>query len=66
MAEIVGDAGILVDPYDIEAAASQMNRVLSDEQLKMDLVEKGLERAKIFSWDTAAQELLSVFHEKDK
>ena len=64
--EIVGDAGILVDPHNIEAIASQMNRVLSNEQLKMDLFEKGLERAKIFSWDNAAQELLSVFYEKSR
>jgi len=65
MPEIVGDAGLLVYPYNIEAIASQMNRVLSDEQLKMDLIKNGLERAKIFSWDNAAQELLSVFCEKD-
>jgi glycosyltransferase involved in cell wall biosynthesis len=63
MPEIVGDAGILVDPYDLEEIAFQMNRVLSDIKLRKDLIEKGLERAIIFSWDKASQKLLSVFDE---
>ena len=63
MPETVRDAGILVDPYSIDEIAFQMNRALSDKQLRKDLIEKGLKRAKIFSWDKAAQKLLSVFYE---
>ena len=63
MPEIVGDAGILVDPYSIDEIAFQMNRVLSDKQLRKELIEMGLERVKIFSWDKVVQRLLSVFYE---
>ncbi len=63
MPEIVGDAGILVDPYSIDEIAFQINRILSDQHLRNDLIEKGLKRAKSFSWDIAAQKLLSVFYE---
>jgi glycosyltransferase involved in cell wall biosynthesis len=63
MPEIVGDAGILVNPLSIDEIAFQMNRALIDKQLRTDLIEKGLERAKIFSWEKAAQKLLSVLYE---
>jgi glycosyltransferase involved in cell wall biosynthesis len=60
--EVLGDAGILIDdPKDHEAFANQIYALLKDEKLRNQLITKGLERAKIFSWDKTAQRILEVF-----
>lgn len=59
--EVVGNAGILVDPTDYGALCAEMNRVLTDEKLHVELKEKGLQRAKEFSWRKTAQMTLRVF-----
>ena len=59
--EVVGDAGIMIDPYDIDGLASSMYKVLSNDELKADMVKKGLERAKMFSWEKTAKETLQVY-----
>ena len=58
--EVAGDAAILVDPLDIDAWAEAMGRALEDETLRAELIERGLERAKRFSWNRCAQEVLAV------
>ncbi len=58
--EVAGDAALLVDPHDVEAMRETTRRVLEDEALRAELVERGLERAKIFSWERCARETLSV------
>jgi len=60
--EVVGDAGLLVDPYDVEQLAVAMWRVVSDEALHACLAAKGLARASLFSWDRAAKETLELYH----
>lgn len=59
--EVVGDAGILEDPNDVEAWAVALNRVLTDETLHDEMSAKGLKRAAHFSWERAARETLSVY-----
>jgi glycosyltransferase involved in cell wall biosynthesis len=59
--EVVGDAGILVDPFDTDAIADAIFRVLDDSELQDDLKEKGFDRAKLFSWEKAARETLDIF-----
>jgi glycosyltransferase involved in cell wall biosynthesis len=59
--EVVGDAGILVDPFDVTSIADAMDRLLGDSQLREDLRRKGFERAKLFSWKRAARETLDIF-----
>lgn len=49
--EVVGDAGILVDPYSIDAISNGLARLDHDENLRNELVAKGFERAQLFSWD---------------
>ena len=61
--EVVGDAGIMVDPYDIDALAKAMYEVLSNEGLREDMIKKGLEKAKLFSWGKCAKEVLEVYEE---
>ncbi len=58
--EAVGDAGLLFDPYNIEEMAETLHRIISDNALKLRLVEKGLTRAKEFSWDRTALKTLEV------
>lgn len=59
--EVVGDAGIMVDPYDVDGLADAMYEVLSIDGLREDMIKKGLERAKMFSWKKCAMETLKVY-----
>jgi glycosyltransferase involved in cell wall biosynthesis len=61
MPEVAGDAGILVDPNDVNALADAMTRVLTDRVLRATLAAKGLARARSFSWERMAQETLAVY-----
>ena len=53
--EVIGDAGILVDPSDPKAIAHAMDTVLRSEDLKTELREKSLQRARRFTWDATAR-----------
>ncbi len=59
--EVVGDAGLLVDPNDAEAWSVALWRVLSDENLQLEMCQKGLRRTPLFSWERAARETLEVY-----
>jgi glycosyltransferase involved in cell wall biosynthesis len=61
--EVVGDAGIMVNPYDVDELANKMYEVLTNEGLRKELSKKGLERAKLFSWKKCAEEHLKVYEE---
>ncbi len=61
LAEVAGDAAVLVDPRDVDAIAKAMDQLLCDETLRADLRARGLERAKQFSWERTARETLSVY-----
>ena len=59
--EVVGDAGILVDPYSIDSIAAGMREVLSAPITKYNsLIKGGLEQAEKFSWEKTARETLRV------
>jgi glycosyltransferase involved in cell wall biosynthesis len=59
--EIIGDAGILVDPYNPAAIALGLETILSDKTLAQELSRKGLVRAKEFNWNQAAESYLQLF-----
>jgi len=59
--EVAGEAALLVDPYDVEAIAEAMMRVLSDPELAADLRQRGLARAKQFTWEKTARETIKVY-----
>jgi len=61
--EVCGDAAYYVDPYDVESIAEGMDKVLTDEAMKRNLIERGLGRVKLFSGKKAAKEHLEVFEE---
>lgn len=61
--EVVGSAGLLVDPRDAQAIADAIACVLSDPALAGELRRRGLERATMFSWEKAARETATVYQE---
>jgi glycosyltransferase involved in cell wall biosynthesis len=61
--EVVGDAGLLVDPLDVAGLADAMARVVEDRSLADRLVASGRRQAARFSWDRCAAELEKVFAE---
>jgi glycosyltransferase involved in cell wall biosynthesis len=61
--EVVGDAGLLVDPEDREAIAEAVCRVLSDLSLRRTLKRKGRERAACFTWEATARRTLAVYEQ---
>jgi len=63
MPEIAGDAGVLIDPYDVSSLAEGMYQVLTDHQLRQELKKKGLQRARLYSWERCARETLEVYRE---
>jgi glycosyltransferase involved in cell wall biosynthesis len=52
--EVVGEAGLLVDPADVEGWTAALERVCSDADLRADLRARGLQRASELTWDRAA------------
>lgn len=59
--EVVGSAGILVDPASVEELASSIGRVLECGELQDAMRRRGLAQAKRFSWETCARETLRVY-----
>lgn len=61
--EVVGDAAFTVNPYDIDAIAEGIKRLVEDDNLRKELSQKGLARAKLFSWERTAEVTWSVLKE---
>lgn len=61
MPEVVGDAGLTVEPTSVEAIAQGMERLLTDSGLRESLRSRGLERAKAFTWPDAARKTLELY-----
>jgi len=59
--EVVGDAGILVDPYDVEAITKSITTLVHNPLIAKEYREKGLERAKTFTWQNMVQQTYSVY-----
>ncbi len=59
--EVVGNAGVYVDPSDIEQISTSIDTVLSDTELRQTLRERGLKRAKLFSWGKTAKETIMLY-----
>ncbi len=61
--EVGGDAVVYCDPNNVNDIVEKMEMVLSDENLQHDMIEKGLKRAKQFTWEKAAGEHMRVVEE---
>lgn len=58
--EVAGDGAILVDPKNSQDIAQAIYRIVSNENVKKDLSQKGLENVKRFSWDKCAREIAKI------
>jgi glycosyltransferase involved in cell wall biosynthesis len=63
MPEIAGDAAAIVDPFKPEEILASIERILEDENFRNELCEKGIERAKLFSWKNMAAKYLELYEE---
>jgi glycosyltransferase involved in cell wall biosynthesis len=61
--EVAGDAARLVSPQRVDTIAGEMYRLLGDRRLRDELVERGLRRAREFSWEESARRHLAVYAE---
>jgi glycosyltransferase involved in cell wall biosynthesis len=61
--EVVGDAAILINPYDPESIADGVRRVLTDDRLRADLKARGLARARQFSWEDSVRRIRQIYRE---
>ncbi len=59
--EVVGEAGLLVPPLDIEVWADVLDRLWQDEALRNDLQTRGFAQAKRFTWQQAAEETMAIY-----
>lgn len=61
--EVAGDAALLVNPESVDEIRVGIERLVHDEALRTELIAKGLERAKLFSWDAVAARVQAVLDE---
>jgi glycosyltransferase involved in cell wall biosynthesis len=61
--EVVGDAAVLIDPMDAGAIADALARVLGDDDLRAQLIQRGHERARAFSWARSVARIREVYVE---
>lgn len=59
--EVVGDAGLLFDPFDTSALTAMLARLIEDGKLRRSLQTQGLERASLFNWRETARRTLEVY-----
>ncbi|MFN4298942.1 MAG: glycosyltransferase family 4 protein [Thermaurantimonas sp.] len=63
MPEVAGDAAMFADPTRPDDIASATLRLLSDTVFRNQLIEKGLERARLFNWENSASQLIDHYRE---
>ena len=61
--EVVGDAALLIDPYEPEAIFDAMRRVLTEPELAQSLRARGLERVRQFSWERSIRRVREIYDE---
>lgn len=61
--EVAGDAAILIDPYNVDELAEAMVSVANDQHLWQTLHQKGLARAKLFSWERTGQQTSTILQQ---
>jgi glycosyltransferase involved in cell wall biosynthesis len=59
--EVVGSAGLMIDPFDEQALTKAIARVIGDRHLRAELRRKGLERARLFDWRETARLTLRAY-----
>jgi glycosyltransferase involved in cell wall biosynthesis len=63
LAEVAGDAALLVDPLDVDQIAQGIHRLIQDQELRSRNVQRGLERVRQFDWEKTAARVLEILEE---
>ena len=66
MPEVAGDAAMIIDPFKPEEITDAINKILSDKELKSELISKGLVQAAKFSWRAMAEHVLEIYQTMNK
>jgi len=61
--EVVGDAALTVDPFDVSSIAAAIERLINDSVLRQELSVKGPERAEMFDWRETARRTLEIYQQ---
>ena len=61
--EVAGGAALLVDPYDEDSIAAGIVRAVTDETLRADLIARGRDRARSFSWTQSVRKIHQIYME---
>ncbi|MBL1177250.1 glycosyltransferase family 4 protein [Pantanalinema sp. GBBB05] len=61
--EVVSNAGLLINPYDIEEIADALLKVYQSASLRQELSQKSIERAQQFTWQSCAEKTVGFYHE---
>lgn len=61
--EVVGDSGVLVNPYDSISIADGIQTILADANFAEDLKKRGLARARTFSWAKSIERIHRIYQE---
>ncbi len=64
--EVVGDAGLTVDPYDVSSIAAAIEDLVKDSDLRRELSVKGRSRAEMFDWHETARRTLQIYEQVAK
>ncbi len=59
--EVVADAGLLFDPFDVDSLVAQIKVILDSREEKEKLIRKGNERAKMFTWEKCVNKTIDVY-----
>lgn len=62
MPEVGGDAAVYVDPYDVWDIKEKLRQAVDDNDLRGEMIKKGFEQVKKFSWEKAAEETAVAYH----
>jgi len=62
--EVVGDAAILVDPFQVDEIARAMTQVITNHDLRIELGRRGIQRAKRFDWSHTANQTWNVLEKR--
>lgn len=61
--EVVGDAGLLIDPDDVESLVDAMARLARDPELRAVCAQRGLERSREFNWDRTGRDVRRAYED---
>ncbi len=63
LAEVAGDAAMLINPRDIDDLARNLLLILTDSSLRTRLIEAGFRRSRMFSWERTAEQTVAIYRE---